>query len=488
MSCDDQHPRCGHCVKADQQCIRNPRRSRYTPRPRSFGLQQIWVPVPPKVDFVDETPLLQHGKASDNRSSAVQLESPHQAQLCQPSNDGPLNITSPSLAEQTFSNEHIELSQRHAPRTPQDDSPFPTKESAELMRYFIDNCACFFDFSDADRHFAYHVPLRARRNATLANAMLALAARHRSRTGDFEPFAADRYYNACLQTMIPKLGDSTAIRDDELLAAIVILRLLEEMDVLIVGLDPQKHLFGTQAIIAASQAHSQSPMTALRKACYWAAFRQEIFMSLSTQRPFKLILPEMKPPQSPSDDWSWALRATYQCGKVQAFVFDEEFATVSRYLQLVEEIEQWQRECPMSFDPVYQETSRLGDSFPDIRLQSDCHVMGWQYIIMAHLLLNAHRPLPRVGPSHKQEMMDMEKVVKKDVKTLCGIARSNPQTPPASLVACMVGDRFDSESEQALLRDLLLQTELSTGWPTCMARVRLEQTWNWTRDTPHYPN
>ncbi|KAK5265303.1 hypothetical protein LTR96_009205 [Exophiala xenobiotica] len=110
------------------------------------------------------------------------------------------------------------------------DLPLITREAAELTRYFVDYCACFFDFSDFHCHFAYDVPLRARRNATLANAMLALAARHRSRTQEYDPYVSDRYYHECLQTLIPRLGDPAAIKDDELLAAVIILRLLEEMD------------------------------------------------------------------------------------------------------------------------------------------------------------------------------------------------------------------------------------------------------------------
>ena len=110
------------------------------------------------------------------------------------------------------------------------DAPLATREAAELTRYFVDCCACFFDFSDFHRHFAYDVPLRARRNATLANAMLALAARHRSRTQQYDPYVSDRYYHECLQTLIPRLDDPAAIKDDELLAAVIILRLLEEMD------------------------------------------------------------------------------------------------------------------------------------------------------------------------------------------------------------------------------------------------------------------
>jgi hypothetical protein len=63
--------------------------------------------------------------------------------------------------------------------------------------------------------------------------------------------------------------------------------------------------------------------------------------------------------------------------------------------------------------------------------------MGWQYITLAHLLLVAHRPLPRVGPLHRQTMMEVQSIVREDVRMLCGIARSNPQNPSAKLVACM---------------------------------------------------
>jgi hypothetical protein len=138
----------------------------------------------------------------------------------------------------------------------------------------------------------------------------------------------------------------------------------------IFGSDPQKHLFGTQAIINASQAQSPSPVTPLRKACYWAAFRQEIFMSLSFQRPFKLRLPEA-PPDS-WDDWSWTLKATYQCGKVQQFVFGEECASLAGHGQLMREIELWKTTRPVGFDPIYQDAG-CEDGFPHIQLHMDCH-------------------------------------------------------------------------------------------------------------------
>lgn len=74
------------------------------------------------------------------------------------------------------------------------------------------------------------MPQRARQNRTLATAILALSARHLSRTTHFDSFVADHYHQECLQTLIPILGENPAVLDEALLAALVVLRLLEEMD------------------------------------------------------------------------------------------------------------------------------------------------------------------------------------------------------------------------------------------------------------------
>jgi hypothetical protein len=63
--------------------------------------------------------------------------------------------------------------------------------------------------------------------------------------------------------------------------------------------------------------------------------------------------------------------------------------------------------------------------------------MGWQYISMSYLLLIVHQPFPRVGPSRKQALSSMEQAAAQEVRKICGVALSNPQTQPAQLVACM---------------------------------------------------
>ena len=59
---------------------------------------------------------------------------------------------------------------------------------------------------------------------------MAMSARHLSRTTTFDPYVSDHYYQACLETLIPALDDHGVTMDDDLLAATVILRLLEEYD------------------------------------------------------------------------------------------------------------------------------------------------------------------------------------------------------------------------------------------------------------------
>ncbi|KAK5467072.1 hypothetical protein LTS15_000042 [Exophiala xenobiotica] len=381
-------------------------RGLFVPRPDLPNLHTI------KLDFVDETRSLRASHASVEDSSDDgehgQLRPVDSAISTLPSQSQLRWI--PKIPQPVDS---LSESSSQTPR--QYDFPLITREAAELTRYFVDYCACFFDFSDFHRHFAYDVPLRARRNATLANAMLALAARHRSRTQEYDPYVSDRYYHECLQTLIPRLGDPAAIKDDELLAAVIILRLLEEMDVSIMGSDPQGHLLGTQAIITVSQTQSPSPVTSLRKACYWGAFRQEIFTSLTFQRPLKLQLPEKSSSKVSADDWEWSLNAIYLCGKVQGFVFGNDVANTAEYGRLLEEVGAWKRNRPRGFDPLFQSANGQSEFLPDIRLHMDCHVMGWQYISMSYLLLIVHQPFPRVGPSRKQALLSMEQAAAQEI-------------------------------------------------------------------------
>lgn len=107
--------------------------------------------------------------------------------------------------------------------------PLQEREEAILMRYFVENLSRCFDLCDPDRHFALVVPHRAAVCPILLNAIFACSAKHLSRVSDFDPYVSDRYHQECLRHLIPKLNDSAAVMDENLLAATVILRFLEEV-------------------------------------------------------------------------------------------------------------------------------------------------------------------------------------------------------------------------------------------------------------------
>lgn len=107
--------------------------------------------------------------------------------------------------------------------------PLQEKEEAILMRNFVENLAPSLDLCDPDKHFALVVPHRAATSPILLNAIFACSAVHLSRVSDFDLYTSDRYYQECLKHLIPMLNDSAAVMDENLLAATVILRYLEEV-------------------------------------------------------------------------------------------------------------------------------------------------------------------------------------------------------------------------------------------------------------------
>ncbi|KKY16084.1 putative arca-like protein [Diplodia seriata] len=201
-----------------------------------------------------------------------------------------------------------------------------------LLRYFIENISRFFDVSEPIQYFRVDIPQRARTNATLANAMLALSSRILQWKAGYSPHVADRYYQKCLEALIPALGDEALVMDDTLLAATIFLRMLEEMDSHISALDDGgRHLSGTHAIISiatTSSTSTSSPPTGFRLAAYWTAFRQELWLALHKRQPVTLSVRRVcgfenvdgdgEEGFAPAPDWTWCQRAIAHCGDKKA--------------------------------------------------------------------------------------------------------------------------------------------------------------------------
>ncbi|KAF2443371.1 hypothetical protein P171DRAFT_36311 [Karstenula rhodostoma CBS 690.94] len=519
--CDGKQPKCSRCVHARKDCVYDTgRRFRRSSIQGSFSSAQPWVALPPRIQFLDESheirsqyaedgfsgPLTPPDHSPDQYSSSVIIQlSPSVTSPASGLTVLSLLNSEPSVHPQSYSAPPASTSYSLpvSPHVPDPDAsanftykpppgapvlwPLESEQEAMLLQHYVENTALFFDMVDNKCHFGVHVVQRAKTNSTLMNAILALSARQLSRISDFDPYVADAYYQRCFETLIPALNDNIAIRDESLLAATVILRLMEEMNISIIGTDPQGHLFGTQAIIrAAEQSYLGTTGPSFRQAIYWAAFRQELWISLMTQRAFQLHIFPADRSMGPADDSIWATRTIAHLGDVCNFAFGEDRHSVLRYSQLMDENKVWRKQRPDSFDPLFwrQDRDGSGGRFPDIRYHQKTHVMGNQYNTLAHMLLVVHDPtIPQLGPAHRQSRAVVDKMVQEDVRTLCGVALSNLKVFPCIFVACfaiaLVGDRFAARDDQEQLRDLWFACERSHGFPPTTSIQQLEESWGW---------
>jgi hypothetical protein len=108
--------------------------------------------------------------------------------------------------------------------------PLHSQSEAFLFRHYVQKIAISLDVCDPHRHFEQAIPRLARRSRTLLNAMFALAARHLSQTSSYDQYASNRYHDECLRHLIPRLSEPSAVTDETLFAATIILRMLEEFD------------------------------------------------------------------------------------------------------------------------------------------------------------------------------------------------------------------------------------------------------------------
>ncbi|KAI1845778.1 hypothetical protein JX266_008143 [Neoarthrinium moseri] len=367
---------------------------------------------------------------------------------------------------------------------------FPLRDAAEvrLMRYYLEKMCFWFDLCDEERHFACEVPRRAITCPTLLNAIFALSSRHLSMNEQFDQFAADRYHQECLNQLSTIYTDhQSALANDDLLAATILLRTLEEMDVPLIGADHELHLHGIQLFM---NTPDPSPPIAsgLRKACFWTGLRQEIVMAFVNQRPVKIKLDHAFIDRSlaPANDDAWANRIIMHCADVTRHCFGEAEHGVAEYQALKEYDAAWLRARPVSFLPLaYCEPDQdRGEVFPQILYLNSAVVIGNAHAIFARALLMCYDPtIPRIGPGQKIAQQKLDDSIRTQIRELCGTALANRATIPAMFTASMgvtmCGDRFTEDRERRALLDVLVKTETAHSWPTGGAQDHLKKAWGW---------
>ncbi|KAJ8129026.1 hypothetical protein O1611_g4605 [Lasiodiplodia mahajangana] len=269
-------------------------------------------------------------------------------------------------------------------------------------------------------------------------------------------------------------SDSPMARDENLLAAIVILRFVEEVDGPFSPADPQSHLTGTRALLAARDRTRQ--LSKLWTAVFWVALRQEIFMALTHSRsvhPDLLIEDIVSLGGAPGCDCDYANRVIFQAALCVQYCFGEKEQQVFTWEELNDSLDRWYASRPWQFYPM--STDEDEDEFlPEPRFLSDAGVTGSQHYYLARLVLEAHNPTtPKLGPARKMHLEKIDREMKRLVRTICGIAKANPHSAPAHVAASVsiviAGDRFTEKHEQVILYDILVKTGEELFWPTWSA-------------------
>lgn len=328
-----------------------------------------------------------------------------------------------------------------------------------------------------------------------------------------------QYHNACIAYLIKLSADPEHVRDENLLAAAVILRYYEELDISLTGEDRETFLHTFQIFVNAHAYPYFGPLTeaetldfprlastdsarqnalaylkGFQHASSRIALRQETTMAFMKQRAIHLPLETWSALQGfdEAEDFIWADRHLHHCANVLQFCFGSDKGAgktrVERWNELTSFEIQWERNKPLSFSPIhYQEPDRaMGESFPHIWYMAEVHVSGLLYLELAKILLVVYNPsIPRLGPGAAAAQRRISEEVHDIVIRLCGIATSNPSSQPALVQAFMAiavcGEHFIDGAEQEALLEILSNLEKNHGWPTSRTAIELKRGWGWDR-------
>ncbi|KAJ5881394.1 uncharacterized protein N7529_000066 [Penicillium soppii] len=267
---------------------------------------------------------------------------------------------------------------------------------ASLMRYFIHKIAPWADICDIHSHFSTEVPRRALKNSLVLKAILALSARHYAILAQDSDWEASAYHGECLKLLIAALNEAETHCDENMLIAVVILRIYEELEN---NTDQKFHLLGSNRLVNLVSRSASSGGVA------------------EAYQPLQL---DMQNYESSSmfqrhDDMAYANMIIYYCARILQLCCDTPERIVDRdtWRHISESVEDWSQTKPSTWQPIrYQAANMAADRpFPELWMISPPAVVGMQYYHSACIFLTLSDT-----PSH--HMSDYEIALSKRAKEL----------------------------------------------------------------------
>jgi hypothetical protein len=204
----------------------------------------------------------------------------------------------------------------------------------------------------------------------LRYAVFAFSSQYVNRDKSDTSTEALEYYDHCLRLLIETVGESNGHIDEETLAAIAILRQYEEMDgksyspvsglwLILAADDMEMHLTGTSRIVNSMSLFDFNG--GLGEAAAWLCLRQDIYVSLTKQRPLR------------SELETYILLA-----KALSCVFPTYSSCSNEKLDSIRlEVDNWFDSKPAAFTPILENARNKeeGRLLPEIWVLSPFHGM-----------------------------------------------------------------------------------------------------------------
>jgi hypothetical protein len=191
------------------------------------------------------------------------------------------------------------------------------------------------------------------------------------------------------------------------------------------------HYLGNQIFISAQDYSIFAG--GLRAAASWVGLRQEIFFAFVNQRSVvpNLSRSGMDRSFSDAEDYTWANRIVFHCAEMLRYCFDETRSDAVTYEELLQYSDDWMEYKPRCFSPMFYEGPQDGEALPEIWMMNDAVATGMQHYYLGRILLRAHNPKePRLGLAGQVSKQKMDEDIRSYVRSICGIAVSNPNAPP----------------------------------------------------------
>jgi hypothetical protein len=211
----------------------------------------------------------------------------------------------------------------------------------------------------------------------LAYSLLAISSRQLSLVSSIGTADPAAYHDKALGLLIPSLSGPVEDLDENVLAAIVLLRNYEEMtgrrDVTTIrgvlnieypDLDAAMHLAGAAQLLNSISDFMGND--GLGEAAAWIALRADMYYSLTRSQPMRTRLETYTGSVSFTDTspGSIANRIIYICARIQSHLFTPERPSAQHWAQLAADVDEWYETKPWRNRPMWVQEYQKGSAFP----------------------------------------------------------------------------------------------------------------------------